>query len=146
MRSIKFRAWDERRSLMLNGTKNPDFIIIGWSGEVFPMYTSSDITGEYYSNADLQNEDFQDDITLMQFTGLLDKNGVEIYEGDVVKAKRHNFEDYEICVIIYRPISFVFEVQSDKGNYIAPRNYHQHFEVIGNIYEHPHLLEVKDES
>ena len=53
----------------------------------------------------------------------------------------HNFETYELCVIVYKPLCFLFEVQLEDKKYYAPRNYHQHYEVIGNIYENHELLE-----
>jgi hypothetical protein len=69
------------------------------------------------------------------FIGATDKNGTEMYSGDIVLAKRHGFEDGDICVIEYKPLSFVMKViTKDKEHYYAPRNYHQIFEVIGNIY------------
>jgi len=83
-------------------------------------------------------------VKVLQYTGLKDKNGVEIYEGDIVNAKRHNFEKWDTCVIKYKPLCFLFEVHREDKNYIAPRNYHQHFEVIGNIYQDVHLLENKE--
>jgi uncharacterized phage protein (TIGR01671 family) len=76
--------------------------------------------------------------TLGQFTGLSDKNGVEIYEGDVVlvfgSAKRIYWSDSNTCFngqLINAPYSI-----SRLGELSAPA-----FEVIGNIHENPELLE-----
>lgn len=71
-----------------------------------------------------------DRIVLMQFTGLLDKNGKEIYEGDILKGK--NLEGFD-------------EVAPVKWDYVQwyPLAGHRAFEeceVIGNIYENPELL------
>ena len=76
-----------------------------------------------------------DDCELMQFTGLLDKNGVDIYEGDVVDY------DFELGAITYENIMASFCFGGNQFD-IAEAKY---MKVIGNIYEHPHLLEVKDE-
>ena len=72
---------------------------------------------------------------LMQYTGLKDKNGTEIYEGDIIwdaHAEIHGkvtFDEGTFCVEWKTHIEHLFEVVSD---YYA--------EVIGNIYENPELL------
>ena len=69
-------------------------------------------------------------VELMQFTGLLDKNGKEIYEGDILKYRgKLSFNDPP----------FVVEWQNDDARWTEfyPSN---NFEVIGNIYENPELL------
>ena len=87
MREIKFRAWDKARKKMIY-----KFIIAptspGWGGFIF-----------------------------MQYTGLRDKNGKEIYEGDVVK---HSCGAYGV-------ITWINHTPTES-------------EIIGNIYENPELI------
>lgn len=73
------------------------------------------------------------DIALMQFTGVKDRNGIEIYEGDVVQ--RYPKDKYN---------AFVVEWSLDEGwglpTFIPPETTLIDFEIIGNIYENPDLI------
>lgn len=80
-----------------------------------------------------------DNVKLMQSTGLLDKNGVEIFEGDVVRIWESLytvFYDSQTC-------SFRLKPHDDRWNVDYMSNFLDGgvFEVIGNIYEHPELVE-----
>lgn len=78
--------------------------------------------------------------TIGQFTGLHDKNGKEVYEGDVI---RHGFNFFGIGKVVFDECGFYFEsLDSEIMNdgYIALNN---ECEVIGNIYENPELMEQK---
>ena len=67
-----------------------------------------------------------------QFTGIKDKNGKEIYEGDIVKTSKGLNE------IIYSEQLVAFVCKYKKANYVDFMN--KEIEVIGNIYENPELL------
>lgn len=104
----------------------------------------------------LCGDDFRlDGIVLMQSTGLKDKNDVEIFEGDIVKIKQQDPIDKYIPnnsnnEIVYRDSAFcVKETReiSDIGWPIVAGLYYkvsEEFEVIGNIYENPELVEVPE--
>lgn len=132
-REIKFRAWDDKAMV-------ENYAETGPYGELYTkkFHSSS------YSDKGVPN------LTLMQYTGLKDKNGKEIYEGDIVS---------------YRGYRGVVKISPLKGAHIS--SYHPEcasFEdgkeykledgmrgertgcpvgVIGNIYENPELLETK---
>lgn len=119
MREIKFRAWDKTFKEMDYDVQN---------------VSRKRIIGESAC------ESFQEvidswEFELMQYTGLKDKNGTEIYEGDIV-----HFSDWPNKAIAYRDMYFAgFSL---KGTELFLSDFDaQRMTVIGNIYEHPHLLE-----
>ena len=86
--------------------------------------------------------------TVGQCTGLKDKNGKLIYEGDIVK-NFHVSSSMQgrvfIGYVVYDDTRCRFHIQEDKHcGYITFSNTDDIFEVIGNIYENPELLEVQN--
>ena len=85
---------------------------------------------------------------VMQYTGLKDKNGVEIYEGDIVQFYRHDdltheHEKRHIASIYWANGGFQFtDLHSPNRTLASLWNPGESMEVIGNIYENPELLEA----
>ena len=120
MRPIKFRVWLDEFNKM--------FYDVGLMG------------GELYVNIDGKGYDVVGDcrdFKLMQFTGLKDRNGREIYEGDVLK------NDYgDLWVVVWKGTGFMLALNGESKNiYSANEYYFSSCEVIGNIYENHELLE-----
>ena len=85
--------------------------------------------------------------TVCQYTGLTDKSGKKIFDGDIVKTKffgkcrsDFNFADYDIFKIIYDKGAFYFENSTRK--FLI--NERAKAEIIGNIFDNPELLEVQE--
>lgn len=85
-----------------------------------------------------------EDMILMQYVGLKDKNGKEIYEGDIVKFRfkddREEFPDL-IGYIEYQTTFTAFRIMSNQGSFKIDITEIKFIEVIGNIYKNPELLE-----
>src|ERR1044071_4370371 len=107
MREMKFRAWDSKQNKMIN--------------------IDSRITALAALN---QQEDWYP----MQFTGVKDKNGVEIFEGDVLRCVKVYRGKINGCK--YKTVKWVHTTVTNGWNICSNTK----FEVIGNIYENPKLL------
>ncbi len=126
MRQIKFRAWDKEKEKMFVPVR---------------LTFIKGIAGVTHAIGDRDVNPKSNDYVVMQFTGLLDKNGKEIYEGDVLKGKLSYSNDdgsdagseETIGKVEWDRIGWYCRVTDF---YNAPSN----AEVIGNIYENPELL------
>lgn len=84
-------------------------------------------------------------INLMQFTGLNDSNGKEIYEGDVLKVWNPVESKPSLLVVAYRAPSFCVYFAGDERKYLmdfARLRGSLDNEIVGNIYANPELMEV----
>jgi len=174
MREIKFRAWDGERMLFMGKGGYCDFELSG--GHIFTL-------SEFESH--------KQDYPLMQYTGLKDKNGVEIYQDDLINVfyTSNNGENYHDCIykvtygdlgikLVFQKLMWVSEGYNqypmsntlseefknlDYGyfdenntqvlmvkdcyakNHLTRHEWKSedrsmYFEVIGNIHQHPELL------
>ena len=139
----KFRAYD---SGSLSRMYQPDEVMVG-DGNIWIIDEDS-VAGEWIVN---------NDIHLMQSTGLFDKKGVEIFEGDIVKRYRSPFFkakwEYQIETVLKEKASLLLGREYGKNFGTIPLDSpfakSELLEVIGNIYENPELLEemeVQDDS
>ena len=122
MREIKFRAWHKETKKMIDLKK------------ITPLALRDNIDGIFLP--------FKDGIILVQFTGLLDKNGKEIYEGDIVRYNKTNEKTTTTVAEVF------WNTLGMGGWWLVdlPDRYHSggmhidSIEVIGNIHENPELL------
>lgn len=145
-REIKFRAWDKHHKVMLSVLS-------------LKFQENKDVSGscEKYDSPIVECPRFQwgtvsmsgpnhcacDDLILMQYTGLKDKNGKEIFEGDIVEYEWYDDhgqwgEDKRSGPVVVEPFYWTgFLPFVHWNNYVHSLKKCQ---IIGNIYENPELL------
>ena len=144
-RIIKFRAWDKQENKFYVPTYE------AYRGELDELVISFGGRLARHTIRGLDDEStFPDRYVLMQFTGLLDKNGKEIYEGDIVNSDEYPFKcdgvQGYLGVVEWFEEDLCWSVSVDcvndnlQGAAVGCGLTEHKFEVIGNIYESPGLL------
>lgn len=137
MREIKFRAWDKKTKTM----REVDSIAFHNKRGMFDFDESNlpklvNVWGWdciEQKNIILHRE--KDHFELMQYTGLKDRNGKDIYEGDILQ------NDWRFMNVVWGEGGFML-VDQTKNVWCIQDYPANDTEVIGNIYENPELLEV----
>lgn len=113
MREIKFRAWDKETKRMFNVAK-------------------LDISYDYQNN-----------VILMQHTGLHDKNGVKVYDGDILSAHLDSIfpQNETIAQVLWHEYGWYIKEHDSVDFTPIDSSDDGLWEVVGNIYENPELLE-----
>lgn len=127
MREIKFRVWDERNNEMIYSEKFLDVIRDTHFNGNKLMYEAPEFSHTIYESLD-------EEIKLMQYTGLTDKNGKEIYEGDYLNS--HAFLELGLVTFIDGAFWVVWE---EEARYLS--DLCGDCEIIGNRFENPELKE-----
>lgn len=120
----KFRAW------LKNENKMMEVRVIDWNNEVVDLFNP-------------HIEIPLDKIELMQSTGLVDKEGTEVFEGDILHHQ------------IQTEYTFIVKYDKDNARWYGDglsrtyridlmKHFMQYYKIIGNIYENPELLEVQE--
>ncbi len=127
MRQIKFRAWHKKKKIM-------------WVVTLLGLMFEFDDNPPVYSFPEIKegNVPHYSDVELMQYTGLKDKNGEEIYEGDIIRYKLRNEDmdiddqvSHDLQEVIFKWGSFRLKNTTEQLSSLEESDP----EIIGNIYE-----------
>lgn len=139
MRNIKFRAWDTKKKKWLDSSEYQ----LGWINNelvINPVYNGKGYMDEEWSSSVDLESDLSDHVELMQYTGLLDKNGKEIYEGDILQYNYQNYKSSHLETIKWYENGF-FHFQNEDVLFGCKASMSSvYYEIIGNIFENPELL------
>lgn len=151
----KFKIWDKTKK---------KFLPLDYKTENTDSWISIDNTGVYLVERDNARDvafftDITEDVIILQCTGLSDKNGKEIYDGDILNLyvsskKLYRYQvKYEIGSFMLVSQDEIFDFKNVWNDNVYPlsqlyfeyqneENCIDQCEVVGNIYENPELLEI----
>lgn len=130
MRTFKFRAWDKKYGKYLGGK-----ILLAPDGQLYEV-----VDDFHFPKINM------DEVVVEQHTGLKDKNGKEIFEGDIVKTTSPDWSNFEAGVIAMQQQMYVImnapTYQDKRLSHCEPLGYYcgTEIEVIGNVHENQELL------
>lgn len=139
MRDIKFRVWDkDRKRMHIVGEFHHDSLSIDEDNNIYYLNLQC-MEASPHKGIDPEHCAYR----LMQYTGLKDKNGKEIYEGDILL-----YDSNSKTSVFYKNGAFV-RSYGNSNMYLLYDSFIEdgclyNYEVIGNIYENPELLEGEE--
>ena len=136
MRDIKFRAWDSFNNRMIQNDRILKICFVR-SDHIPSLVVYSNRNIENHTEIRENYKQYCNEFELMQYTGLKDKNGKDIYEGDILTSafsKRIVIFDENTCSFMLKDIDLrneLFSLTKEKS---------KNLEIIGNIYENKDLI------
>lgn len=142
-REIKFRAWDKDAESMLQ----PNLVAALIEGKEVACYPTKLLRPSSHPAPTVDvvlrrgNPFAMKDFVLMQYTGLQDARGTEIYEGDILCCHAPMIDRRTVSEVRWSHALLCWDMGSGENTLANLSDWFNDIEVIGNIYEHRHLLE-----
>lgn len=137
---LRFRAWYVLAEEMINEILMISFVRKEIIGKFSDGSTSVPLKFEDKRNGE--------DVVLMQSTGLKDKNGKEIFEGDIVRMRnprdRRQIGLFQVVRVANSPMLGLLDKKLTTEIFNLYEHMRNYYEIIGNVYENPELLEVTE--
>lgn len=133
MREIKFRAWDSFNNRMIQNDRILKICFLR-SNHIPSLVIYSNRNIENHTEIRENDKQYCNEFELMQYTGLKDKNGKEIYEGDIISRGKYNFE------VVWNERKGWYGIDDFDNGLTVLAQHLDYVEVIGNIYENLELL------
>ncbi len=130
MKAIKFRAWHKAQKKMYSAER---------MGRDQLTLMTDDRGFVNIHGKDTKLSKFYVEMIPLQFIGLHDKNGKEIYEGDWVEASIYGDEVPQVLEVEYRNTCFVIDYEDSESDCVPVGHFVGNLKIIGNIYENPEL-------
>ena len=146
MREIKFRAWNKKMGMgqvieMESCDKGDNLFSFSIKGSFFRVFYPKSNNKRW--KRDKEQSDWGSELELVQFTGLKDKNGKEVYEGDIIKIPRYKTK---WCYLVVLSVDYYGLFLEYINPYRGSRTFFSHLarsnevELIGNKFEDSELL------
>lgn len=137
-RKLKFRVWDKSSKIFRSNLYK--YLINAHTGEL-EVWAFSDLCDEWYNTYDDR------DLIVQQYTGMIDRNGVEVYEGDIVAEKiteemAANGDSATVGVVYFAAGTFLIDGDGALYEHVFSDSPHilEDFIVVGNKFTTPELL------
>lgn len=127
----KFRVWSKERKKFIKD----EYLAIGLDGKLIWRRICYSLNEDDFWDDSWAEEMDKDEYVIQQWTGLTDSQGVEIYEGDILKWGEKNLSKVEF----YNGAFFVFGINWGACWQLA--DYADAYKIVGNIFQNPELLE-----
>jgi uncharacterized phage protein (TIGR01671 family) len=139
VKEILFRAWDDEIEAFVYSNQNfEDYWFEFDKGKLKAFAIHGMTAGDYYNPPEPDCVDLEEP---QQYTGLRDKNGVRIFEGDIVAASIYRDEEPQVLEVEFRNGAFVIDYEDADSDVVNVGDFVGTLEIIGNIFENPELLE-----
>lgn len=137
MREIKFRAWHKEKGRMYNASKIfwISCSLCLWRIELFDIYADAYEQDSFWVESK--------EVDLMQYTGLKDCEGKEIYEGDIIECEHLIAKNRQAGLVEFKWSSFCVQLKYVRLWVAGLLNQYK-VKIIGNIHENPKLLGSKE--